>query len=117
LAHFHEQYAEHVLALAVAHAPKAVAPPVALDQLRAAGPEQSRLQRLRAELLPQQRAHDVDLDLFPIGPQVDVLASLLRPGGTRFVADAASLILVERLGGLVGVLDRAVRVAVERDAA
>src|SRR5271157_2150739 len=113
LPHFHQQLAEHVLAfractqLAGAVAPIVVVPVVALDQHCLECAQQLPLWNAGAELLHQQITHDADLDFFPIRPQLELLAHLLRHTRRDAVEDEfQSLPQIEGLRRLICVLDR-----------
>ena len=113
VAQAHQQLAQVVATVAATHAPESLPPLVVGDEVLVLRAQQPLAQRaVAAELVPQQRLHQLEALPLPSGRQRHELPERMRLLWAGCLADGLRLLrLGRRLGGLKGVLNAGVLLA------
>ena len=93
-----------IVTFSLADSPIGVSPSVGLDEFHASGHGKvSHEVRMLRELGPEDFLHRFELDVFPVGPERDVLSYSFGSTWSGTALDHGPVFRVEALGCLIGV--------------
>ena len=99
----HQELAKVILSDTFAYTPIGIAPIISFDEFFIAGINEGRHQiGVLGEFGFQDRAHDIELNLIPIGSEFQLGPSTLCVAGSVNAADVGPVLGIEALGRLIG---------------